>query len=280
MRVIAADADGVTPRPDIPASEHVQALAFDLDGTIYLGGRLLDGAQELLAWLREVGMPYVFFTNNSGKTSAQVVETLRAMGVEADGSNTYTSGAATAAYAARRGWGRVECVGTDGLREMLAGAGVTCDGDPGAAEAIIVGLVPGFDETALTDRILAVPADAPLVAANMDIDYPVEGGKRLPGCGAVVGAVERKTGRRTAAVVGKPGVFMLDLLCEDHGFDRSRVLIVGDSADSDIAMADAAGAPSVLIAPADTAARYTGTVSVPDLRALLALLKTPRGLER
>lgn len=276
----AAETDDVTPRPDSPASRHVQALAFDLDGTIYLGGRLLDGADELLGWLREAGIPYVFFTNNSGKTRAQVVASLCAMGVDADESNTYTSGEATAVYVARRGWHHVECIGTDGLREMLAGSGVECDGDPGTAQAIVVGLVPGFEASRLTDRLLAVPAGAPLIAANMDADYPVEGGRRLPGCGAVVVAVEARTGRRVDFVVGKPGTFMLDLLCEDHGFDPECVLIVGDSLDSDIAMADAAGAPSVLIGADCETSRYTGTVSVPDLRGLLSLLQMPPGLER
>jgi HAD superfamily hydrolase (TIGR01450 family) len=251
-----------------------------LDGTIYLGDHLIEGALELLGWLQEVGVPYVFFTNNSGKTRAQIVAKLRGMGLDADESNTYTSGRSTADYAVRRGWRHVACIGTDALCEMLTGSGVDCVGAPSEAEALIVGLVPRFEESALPDWLTAVPAGAPIVAANVDIDYPVEGGKRLPGAGAVLAAVEHRVGRRCKFVVGKPGTFMLDMLCEDHGFDSHRVLVVGDSTDSDIAMAEAAGAPSVLIDTGGHASRYTGAVSVPDLHGLLKLLKAPGGLER
>ena len=40
---------------------------LDMDGTIYLGDRLFDGAEEFLRRVRERGGRYVFLTNNSSR---------------------------------------------------------------------------------------------------------------------------------------------------------------------------------------------------------------------
>ena len=42
-----------------------EAFLFDLDGTLYLGDRLIDGAVETLGFLRQQGKRIVFLTNNS-----------------------------------------------------------------------------------------------------------------------------------------------------------------------------------------------------------------------
>ncbi|HZJ08974.1 MAG TPA: hypothetical protein VFD39_04715, partial [Trueperaceae bacterium] len=59
------------------------ALAFDLDGTIYLAERPLPGARELVAHLRQGSIPHLFATNNSSVTAVRYVERLNAMGVAA-----------------------------------------------------------------------------------------------------------------------------------------------------------------------------------------------------
>lgn len=247
----------------------VQAVAFDLDGTLYFGERPADGAFELLACLRDAGVEYFFFTNNSMKTRAAVAEKLQRIGFGAPLERVYTSSHATAVYASRQGWGRVWCLGVEGLRRELEAAGVVCTSGPEDVDALVVGLDSEFDYEMPPEGLDALPADRPIVAANLDITYPVEGGELRPGCGAIVRAVEGWTQRRADHVVGKPGTFMLELLAEEWGLDSRRILVVGDTYYSDIAMARAAGAPSMLIAsepPADA----PGTPTVPDLRALLA----------
>ena len=45
------------------------AVAFDLDGTIYLAEDPLPGAVALIAALRRAGVPHLFATNNSSATA-------------------------------------------------------------------------------------------------------------------------------------------------------------------------------------------------------------------
>jgi 4-nitrophenyl phosphatase len=250
-------------------------VAFDLDGTLYFGDTVADGAARLIGMLRESGVDVVFFTNNSMKTRASIVEKLVRLGLPATRANTYTSGSAAAGYLLGRGIGRVAIIGSDGLASELESGGVAISRDGADAQALVVGLVPGFDFSCRPGILDRLPNDVPLIAANMDMTYPVEGGRLLPGCGAIVSAVEAWLGRSAEEVVGKPGTFMLDLLCREHGVTRADVLVVGDSLDSDIAMARAAGCRSVLIDPTAADVALGDTIVVRDLLELQALLSGP-----
>ena len=63
--------------------EGIQAVFLDLDGTIYLGGEMIDGAIEFLERLEKRGIRRYFLTNNSSKSVSQYVEKLRGLGVSA-----------------------------------------------------------------------------------------------------------------------------------------------------------------------------------------------------
>ena len=50
----------------------IKAVAFDLDGTICLGSRLMDGAGELVRFVRDEGLRLFFLTNASTQTRRQL----------------------------------------------------------------------------------------------------------------------------------------------------------------------------------------------------------------
>ena len=59
----------------------VRCFALDMDGTIYLGEKWIDGAKEFLDRIEASGRRYVFLTNNSSKNAAVYVEKLARMGL-------------------------------------------------------------------------------------------------------------------------------------------------------------------------------------------------------
>ena len=61
----------------------IRHLALDLDGTLYLGKSVFEFTSPFLAKLRELGIGYTFFTNNSSRSTKQYVEKLSGMGIEA-----------------------------------------------------------------------------------------------------------------------------------------------------------------------------------------------------
>ena len=60
-----------------------KAFIFDLDGTIYLGERLIVGADEVVAVLRERGRRVVFLSNKPTDTRETYAAKLTRLGVPA-----------------------------------------------------------------------------------------------------------------------------------------------------------------------------------------------------
>lgn len=48
--------------------EGIKLFLFDMDGTLYIGNRLFDFTEELLASIKKSGKRYIFITNNSSKS--------------------------------------------------------------------------------------------------------------------------------------------------------------------------------------------------------------------
>jgi HAD superfamily hydrolase (TIGR01450 family) len=59
----------------------MEALLFDLDGVLYQGNRIIDGAVETLKWCEQRDIPHLFLTNTSSKPRRALVERLSAVGL-------------------------------------------------------------------------------------------------------------------------------------------------------------------------------------------------------
>ena len=64
---------------------------FDMDGTLYIGGRLFDFTKELLAKIRRNGNRYLFVTNNSSKSVDAYIEKLANFGIQVTEDDFVTS---------------------------------------------------------------------------------------------------------------------------------------------------------------------------------------------
>ena len=120
----------------------VRGFLMDLDGTVYMGERLIEGARAFFDVLRAQGKPWLFLTNNSSKDAAQYVAKLTRLGLPTELSQVLTSGEATAGYLnGVRPGARVYVVGTPALEAEFAARGfVVTDEAPDYA-------VLGFDTT-------------------------------------------------------------------------------------------------------------------------------------
>ena len=257
--------------PPAQRERPLRAVAFDLDGTLYLGHEVVPGAPRIVRDIRESGLRALFLTNSTTADATQLADRLAKLGIAAVTDEIYSSATATARYVAERGYEVAYIVGSPGLRGEVASRGVRLTDRGSEAQALVVGYVPGFDAATLPDDFRP---DCEFVAANLDVDYPVEGGARLPGCRQTVERVAARLGRGHDVVVGKPGTYLLECVERDLGLTAGEIVVVGDNATSDVAMADAAGCRSILIAPrseADGAASVT-IDRLTDLPAALSAL--------
>lgn len=109
---------------------------FDLDGTVYLGGRAFPFAVDYINELRRAGRRVLFFTNNASRGRAFYYKKLADMGFTPAPGEILTSGDVTADYIARNHAGAsVYLLGTPELRRDFAAAGVRLVGDDDAGGA-------------------------------------------------------------------------------------------------------------------------------------------------
>ena len=120
----------------------LRCFMLDMDGTIYLGERPIQGAQEFVRFLTESGRHRLFFTNNPSVDAAQYSAKLRKMGIEAGSKEILTSGEATARYlVSETSYRRVFVIGTPSFEAELERAGLAITGD--APDAVVL----AFDRT-------------------------------------------------------------------------------------------------------------------------------------
>src|SRR5512138_2826776 len=99
----------------------VKCFLLDMDGTFYLGNRLLPGALEFIHLLNERGIQFLFLTNNSSRTQKEYADKIRRLGLDLPENKIFTSGEATAIYLAKRKPGAsLYVVGTPALEREFS----------------------------------------------------------------------------------------------------------------------------------------------------------------
>ncbi|MCS7094700.1 MAG: HAD-IIA family hydrolase [Thaumarchaeota archaeon] len=222
-----------------------RGLVLDLDGTVIVGSRVVEGAVEWIAACREAGMRLAFLTNNSTYSVRYVHWKLRSLGIECRMDEVMTSSHATAKYLLENyGEVRAFVVGEAGLIEELIKSGHLVVG-AAESEVVVVGLDRHVTYSKLADACQAVSSGAEFVATNRDRYLPLEG-RRVPGAGSIVAFIETAT-NRTPIVVGKPNVAMLERALRRMRLEREEVVVIGDNPETDAKMAVRAGVSCVIV---------------------------------
>ena len=212
----------------------VKCFLMDMDGTLYLGNRLLPGAKDWLALLEARGLAYYFLTNNSSRSGIEYAEKFQRLGLDVTEEKIFTSGEATAIYLQREYPGAsLYMVGTPALtREFERYGFVLTEEDPDVA-------VLGFDTTLTYEKLWKlcdlVTAGKPFIATHPDINCPTETGFK-PDIGAMIELIAASTGRRPDVIVGKPHAPIVKALAEKTGFPVEAHCMVGDRLYTDIAL--------------------------------------------
>ena len=232
---------------------------LDMDGTLYLGDDVYPGAREFILGLRDSGRDFIYLTNNSSRAGSDYVDRLRRLGFECEPENVYTSGMATGAYLKEHHPGeRVYLLGTAALHRELRSYGIAVVNEPGGAggdEADIV--VAGFDTELVyheLDRAVhLLRRGARFIAANPDLVCPMPGGEVLPDCGSICALLTAASGSKPY-YIGKPNRSMVDVIAAERGIGCGRICCIGDRLYTDIAVAQNAGAVSLLVLSGETRA--------------------------
>ncbi|RSK55459.1 TIGR01457 family HAD-type hydrolase [Bacillus canaveralius] len=217
---------------------------IDLDGTMYKGTELIEEAAVFVKKLRDNGIPYLFVTNNSSRSPAQVAEKLTAFGIPAEENLVFTTSMATANYIYEQNSNAsVYFIGEDGLRTALEEKGFALAGED--AEYVVVGLDRSVNYEKLAIGCLAVRNGATFISTNGDIALPTERGF-LPGNGSITSVITVSTQTRPI-FIGKPESIIMEQALKVIGTRMEETLMVGDNYDTDILAGINAGMDTLLV---------------------------------
>lgn len=214
----------------------IHGLLVDLDGTVYQGSSLIEGARETVAALRERAMPFLFTTNTSRKSRRDVTELLRGLGLDAWEEEIFTAPTAAVEWLRAKGLRRVQLLVPESTHADFGEFEITDRGP----EAVLVGdLGTGFTFERLNEAFRSLRAGARLVAIHRNRFWLPEGGPTLD-AGPFVRALEYASGTE-AVLVGKPAPAFFAAAAARLGLAPAELAVVGDDAESDIRGGRAAG---------------------------------------
>lgn len=222
----------------------MNGLLIDLDGTLYHGSNRIEGADRLIAALREANMAYCYVTNNSTSTPAEVADRLSAMGIPALPGEVCTSAQAAAGYIAERSPGAsVYVIGEKGLYEAMIDAGLRpTEENP---DFVVQGLDRSLTYERIAKAVHCIRGGSTFVMTNPDLLLPSANGL-LPGAGSI-GAMLRAASGQEPIVIGKPSGILMDYSLEKLGMEAANTWVVGDNLATDIAAGVAAGCGTALV---------------------------------
>ena len=243
--------NSITPQKFLPSQilASVELFLLDLDGTLYLGDRIIPGSIEFITFLQNSERKFLILTNNSSKDPAAYQQKLNNLGIRVNIDQIFTSGDATI-HSLNRQYpqARVFVAGTSHLKKMFRQAGYqVVDQKPDV-------VVLGFD-TNITYNTLRITCDfvrsgLPYFATHPDANCPVESGS-IPDTGAFIALVATATGRQPDEICGKPFPAMVTAISERMDCLPKRMAMVGDRLSTDIALG-AAGIKTILVLSGET----------------------------
>lgn len=232
------------------ALEGIKNYLIDMDGVLVRGVTLIPGADSFVQRLRELGIPFLIFTNNSMYTPRDLQARLASLGLHVPAEAIFTSALATAQFLhAQRPGGSAFAVGESGLTTALHDIGyILTDQQP---EYVVLGETTTYSFERITSAIRFVKAGARFIATNPDVMGPGEGGI-VPGTGAVAELIRAATGIRPY-FVGKPNPLMMRTALRQIGAHSEDSAIIGDRMDTDMVAGTESGLRTILVLTGVTA---------------------------
>lgn len=240
-------------------SQLYDAYIFDLDGTVYLGDKLLPDASETIKYLRRANKRTVFLSNNPTHTRDEYAAKLTRLGLPTPVEDVINSSVVMVDFLRRElPEGRLFVIGEEPLQNELRAAGFELTDDVSRIDAIIASFDRTFAYRKLQIAFDAIRAGARFFATNADRFCPVPGGGE-PDCGAIIAAIEACTEVSVEVVVGKPSFHTAEAILNLLKITPDRCLMIGDRLETDVKLGLEAGMSSALV--------LSGVTNASDLKA-------------
>lgn len=216
-----------------------------MDGVLYRGGKLIDGAAQFVKQLIDKEVKFLFLTNNSEQMPIDLLRKLEQLGIHGlHEDNFITSAMATAQFLySQRPGAKVYVVGGGAIVSELYNLGFSItDSDP---DYVVVGKTTSLNFDMLKKSTSLIIKGAKFIGTNPDVVDPGEHGFE-PASGAILKAIEIATDKKPY-IVGKPNPVMMMIAKNKLGVHSKDTVMIGDRMDTDIVGGMEAGMKTALV---------------------------------
>lgn len=224
------------------------AFIFDLDGTIYRGSSIIKNADKTINHLKSLGKKLIFISNKTTGSIQEYFEFLSNAGLNICMDDILNSTLVLKKYLSENFSGKTfYAIGEEVFIKEIIEAGLNYSERSSEIDVLLVTLDRTLDYKKLEIASRALENGARFFAANIDDTCPVDDGEVLD-AGATISALEKRTHRKLENNFGKPSSFMINEITQRLAIDNSRVLLIGDRLETDIAMGNNYGIDTALVA--------------------------------
>lgn len=229
--------------------QNKKIVFLDMDGTIYLGEKLIQGTENFLSTLRKKGIKYYYLSNNSSRSKADYVSKLKHLGIPATTEEIILSTDGVIDFLHSRKTEKTYVVGTQSMKDMFIQAGIEVDSQN--PDYIVLGFDTELDYGKIRTAALFLQRGIPMLATHKDLVCPTQDGP-IPDVGAMLALFEKATGKTPEKIFGKPNTEMLDYIIKRHKTTADELVIIGDRIYTDMEMATQIGCDFILVLSGET----------------------------
>jgi NagD protein len=226
------------------AKREIHSWLMDMDGVLVREEDAIPGADEFIARLRSLGIPFLLLTNNSIYTARDLAARLRSTGIDVPEDGIWTSALATARFLEdQRPGGSAFVIGEAGLTTALHNVEYTLT--ERSPDYVVLGETRTYSFERITHAIRLINSGSRFIATNPDATGPSVDGP-LPATGSVAALISRATGV-APYFVGKPNPLMMRSALNAIDAHSETAAMIGDRMDTDIVSGLEAGMETILV---------------------------------
>jgi HAD superfamily hydrolase (TIGR01450 family) len=231
-------------KPDI---KNYDSFIFDLDGTIYRGNNIIPDADKTINTLKKSGKKIVFISNKTTGSIKDYFSFLTSQGLQIELDEIINSTIVLSKYLGENHPGKnFYAIGEKIFIDEITISGLSYSEDHENIDILLVTLDRTLNYDKLEIAAKALENGAKFYAANIDDTCPVDNGEVLD-AGATISALQKRTHRKLEKNFGKPSKYMMDEVMQRLGNDFSKILLIGDRLETDIAMGNTFGLDTALV---------------------------------
>jgi len=218
----------------------ISGILCDLNGTIHIGTKEIEGSIGALAKLRETGIRIHFLSNTTKESKTSLLNKLKAIGFPIESNEITTALTVSKQFCLDRGLRPLTFLSDSALQDFE-------EVDQTNPNCVLCGLAPSeYYYQRMNEAFRLLSNGGTLIAANKAKYYAASDGENSLGAGSFVAALEYSSGVESI-IVGKPSANFFQEGLRKLGCPLDETLMIGDAYYDDVGSAMELGMRGILV---------------------------------